>query len=109
MQKKTKNKKIELFELQYIEDDIGQQIERFINLTQTPIWAYFRQVSNSEYFAAKSIQSTEEVVFVINWRKDISTYVQIKFEGKFYDITRIDCFEGGKNDLKLYAKAIKEK
>ncbi len=108
MQKKTKNKKIELFELQYIEDDIGQQIERLVNLTPTPIWAYFRQLSNDEYFTGVNTAVSEEVLFIVNWYKDISTFVQIKFEGEFYDITRIDCFEGGKNDLKLYAKRLRK-
>ena len=38
----------------------------------TPIWAYFRQLSGEEYYAAAAIQVTEEVLFRINWRDDIS-------------------------------------
>jgi len=104
MVKKLKDKKIELFETRYITDDIGNEIEELVNLTPTPIWAYFRQLSGNEYYAAASTQTTEEVVFTINWRNDITTRVQVKFKGKLYDITRIDPFEGYKSDINLYCK-----
>ncbi|WP_352399092.1 phage head closure protein [Anaerotignum sp.] len=104
MVKKLKDKKIELFKKEYIEDDIGQQRLVLSNITPSPIWAYFRQLSGQEYFAAASTQATEEVLFTINWRNDIDTYIQVKFRGKFYNITRIDSFEGNKTDLNLYCK-----
>lgn len=104
MVKKLKDKKIELFEFRHTTDDIGNQIEEEVLLTPTPIWAYFRQLSGQEYFAAASTQSTEEVVFTINWRNDISTYTEVKYKGKRYNITRIDPFEGYKSDISLYCK-----
>jgi SPP1 family predicted phage head-tail adaptor len=106
MVKKLKDKKIELFKTEYTRDNVGQSIPNLVSITPTPIWAYFRQLSGQEYFAAASTQSTEEVLFTINWRNDIDTYIQVKFRGKFYNITRIDPFEGNKTDLNLYCKII---
>lgn len=51
-----------------------------------------------------SVQATEEVQFVINWRDDITTRHIVRYKGVDYDITRVDVFEGYKSDLTLYAK-----
>ena len=57
MVKKLKDKKIELFKVEYIRDEDGYETKSFINLTPIPIWAYFRQLSGKEYYAAAAIQS----------------------------------------------------
>ena len=67
------------------------------------IWAYFRHLSGREFFAAKAVNSKEEVLFEINWRNDLETYMRVLYKGKQYYITRIDTFEGYKNDIKIYA------
>ena len=51
-----------------------------------------------------SVQATEEVLFVIGYRADITTRHIVRFRGVDYDITRVDTFEGYKSDLTLYAK-----
>lgn len=68
------------------------------------LWAYYRYLSGSEYHASATVNEAEEVVFYINWRNDVTPAMLIKYNGKFYDITRIDDFEGYKNDLSIYAK-----
>ena len=40
----------------------------------------------------------------INYRSDISTDNIIKYKGTLYNITRVDVYEGYKNDLTLYCK-----
>lgn len=105
MVKKLKDKKISILKKQYIEDEIGNQYEDWADLTPTPIWAYFRQLSGTERAsAAVSDIVTEEVLFRINWRDDIDTSAVVKFRGTYYEITRIDTFEGYKEDLSLYCK-----
>jgi len=52
----------------------------------------------------RSVKATEEVQFVINWRNDVTTAHIIRYKGVLYDITRVDTFEGYKNDLTLYCK-----
>ena len=55
-----------------------------------------------EVFAAATINYKEEVLFQINWRNDITTTHVVRYDGVLYDITRIDDYEGRKEDLKLY-------
>ena len=98
-----KDKKIEIIAVTYNQEPGG-----FPTATLTPIappmWAYFRQLSGKEVYAAMSVQATEEVLFIIGYRTGITTAHIVRFRGVDYDITRIDTFEGYKQDLTLYAK-----
>ena len=67
-----------------------------------PVWAYFRQLSGKAVFAAATTNYKEEVLFVINYRTDLTTAHVVRYNGVLYDITRIDTFEGYKEDLTLY-------
>ena len=100
---KLKDKKIEILAPTYETDPEGFQTESLTPIAP-PLWAYFRQLSGKEVYAAMSVQSTEEVQFVINWRDDITTRHIVRYKGVDYDITRVDTFEGYKQDLTLYAK-----
>ena len=100
---KLKDKKIEILAVTHTQDPEGYSIETLIPIAP-PMWAYFRQLSGKEVYAAMSVQAVEEVQFVINWRDDITTRHIIRFRGADYDITRVDTFEGYKSDLTLYAK-----
>jgi len=57
-----------------------------------------------ERFAAATTVSEEEVLFTINYRADINTTHVIRYNNKLYDITRVDVFEGYKEDITLYCK-----
>lgn len=100
---KLKDKKIEILAVTHTQDPDGFPIETITPIA-TPMWAYFRHLSGKEIYAAMSIQTVEEVQFVINWRDDITTRHIIRFRGVDYDITRVDTFEGYKQDLTLYCK-----
>ena len=67
-----------------------------------PVRAYFHYLSGKEIFAAATINYKGEVLFQINYWTDLSTAHVIRYNGVLYDITRIDNFEGRKEDLKLY-------
>lgn len=43
-------------------------------------------------------------MFVINYRSDITNENVIEYRGTLYNITRVDVYEGYKNDLILYCK-----
>ncbi len=100
---KLKDKKIEILAVTYTNDPDGFPIETLTPISP-PVWAYFRQLSGKEVYAAMCVQATEEVQLVINWRGDITTAHVIRYKGVLYDITRVDTFEGYKQDLTLYAK-----
>ena len=100
---KLKDKKIEILAVTHTQDPEGYSIETLTPISP-PMWAYFRQLSGKEVYAAMSVQATEEVQFAINWRDDITTRHIVRYKNVDYDITRVDTFEGYKNDLTLYAK-----
>ena len=100
---KLKDKKIELLRADYMKDGEGFSAET-LTPVGPPVWAYFRHLSGKEIYAAQSVQAVEEVQFVINWRGDITTRHVIRYAGGLYDITRVDTFEGYKQDLTVYAR-----
>lgn len=100
---KLKDKKIQIFSVIVPKDPDGFAIET-LKPVAPPLWAYFRQLSGKEFYAAASVQVTEEVIFTVNYRDDITTKHIIQYKEKLYDITRIDTFEGYKNDINLYCK-----
>lgn len=72
-----------------------------------PLRAYFRQFSGKEVFAAATVNYKEEVQFQVNHRTDLTTANMVLYNGMPYNITRIDTFEGYKEDLTLYCVAKK--
>lgn len=98
---KLKDKKIEI-----LKQVTTREKEGFASTTIEPIcppvWAYFRQLSGKEVFAAATTNYKEEVQFTINYRADLTTAHVVRYNGVLYDITRIDTFEGYKEDLTLY-------
>lgn len=78
-----------------------QRKERFFALN---VWAYFRQLSGKEIFAAAAYRYDEEVLFTINYRNDITTACFVEYNGVKYNVNRIDTFEGYKQDITLYCK-----
>ena len=47
------------------------------------------------------------MLFQINYRTDLTTVNVVRYNGTLYNITRIDTFEGYKEDLTLYCIARK--
>ena len=97
----VKDKKIDVLKKQ------TTKVNGFVKTEFVPIhtnlWAYYRQASGNEIYQAAQIQSNVEAIFEINWNDWIDTSMIIRYRGKDYCITRIDDFEGGKRDLKIYA------
>ena len=80
---KLKDKKIEILAVTHTQDPDGYSIETLTPISP-PMWAYFRQLSGKEVYAAMSVQATEEVQFVINWRDDITTRHIVRYKGVDY-------------------------
>lgn len=98
---KLKDKKIEILEQVTVRDDEGFSTTTLQHVG-APVWAYFRQLSGKEVFAAATTNYKEEVLFQVNYRTDLTTAHVVRYNGILYDITRIDVFEGYKQDLTLY-------
>lgn len=98
-----KDKKVTILTYREIRNDYDYDIEYYPLPGGENIWAYYRQATASEFFGAMTTNYKVEAIFQIAWRPGLNTYMQIRFKGKDYRITRIDDFEGNKTDLKIYA------
>ena len=98
---KLKDKKIDIQGVRFVSDQYGNRRKETFMLAT--VWAYFRQLSGNEIYRVTT-QATEEVMFVINYRTDITTENVILYKGVKYNIVRVDVFEGYKSDLTLYCK-----
>lgn len=98
---KLKDKKIEILTPVTVRDNEGFSTTT-LQPVGLPVWAYFRQLSGKEVFAAATTNYKEEVLFQVNYRTDLTTAHVVRYRGVLYDITRIDTFEGYKRDLTLY-------
>lgn len=106
MKKRLKDKKIQILKAVYTENEIGEMIPSFEPAHPGSLWAYVRQLSASEFYKAAAVQTGEEMLFVINWRDDIDpTTHAIKYKGRYYNIKRVDTYEGYKQDVQIYADA----
>ena len=107
MSSQKMDKKISILNITTGTDDSGFPIE-----TEVPIpggeniWAYYRQASANEFYGAATTNYKVEAIFRIRWRKNIDNTMTILFRGKKYGITRIDDFEGNKQDITIYAYAL---
>ena len=101
---KLKDKKIRILFYNNDTNDHGFPIDEWQPLHSGRLWAYYRQLSGREYFASATVNAAEEVLFVVNHRTDITTDMLIEYKGQYYEITRIDDFEGYVDDLNIYCK-----
>ena len=102
-----KDKKITFMVVGEGQDEDGYPIEGNFPLPGGEnIWAYYRQASGDEFYNAATTNSKVEAVFKVRWRNDLDTDMTILFRGQEYGITRIDEFEGYKQDLTIYAYTI---
>lgn len=105
---KHKDKKIIIYEIIDTQDADGYSVTAYKPLHPGTLWAYVRQQSAGEYYAAASTQITEDMLFAVNWRSDLTTWNTrsffILYKSVWYDVQRIDTFEGYKEDLQIYGK-----
>ena len=99
MKNPLKDKKIiiQKYENTYVPGE--GQVAQWTPIHEGKLWAYYRQLSGREVFAAAQVAH-------INWRNDISPGQRIVYNDIIYEITRVDNFEGYKSNLSLYAKHI---
>ena len=99
-----KDKKIKI----YLETNVGKPggmpIAGFKPIHPGRLWAYVRQLSQKELSFASGQYTQETTLFEINWRPDLITLEHyIEYKGIFYEIKRIDTFEGYKNVIGITA------
>lgn len=106
---KLKDKKIVIYKKVHTEDDAGFQTTGYMPIhQQKTVWAYFKQLSGDTFFKSAQSGTNEISMFAVNWNKYLlNSYaddLSVSYDGKLYDVTRIDPFEGYKRDIVIYGK-----
>lgn len=100
---KLKDKKVNIYRERYVPNGNGYTT-KVTEPVALNVWAYFRQLSGKEIFAAAAYRYDEELLFTINYRAGLTTACFVEYGGVKYSVTRIDTFEGYKQDITLYCK-----
>ena len=100
---KLKDKKINIYIERYLPNGNGYTTKVTEPLALN-VWAYFRQLSGKEIFAAAAYRYDEEVLFTINYHAGLTTACYVEYGGVKYNVNRIDTFEGYKQHITLYCK-----
>jgi len=104
---RLKDKKIEILQPTYAIDADGYSTETLTPIAP-PLWAYFRHLSGKEIHAHAATFPDEQVLFTVNYRPNFNTALVVRYKGVLYDVTRVDTFEGYRDDITLYCR-LKEK
>lgn len=101
---KLKDKKIRILQYFHGTDDHGFPVDEWRPLHNGRLWAYYRHLSGNEFYASAMVNASEEVVFTINYRTDLTKEMMIEYGSKFYEVIRVDDYEGYKDDPNIYCK-----
>ena len=80
---KLKDKKIRILAYENYVDDNGFSVEEWHAIHTGKLWAYYRQLSGKEFFAAATVNATEDVLYTVNYRADIDTDMLVEYAGKY--------------------------
>lgn len=100
----------------YVEttDEDGFQTAGYMPIhPQDSVWAYFKQLSASLFYASNTTAIKEECLFRVNYTDTIlqnhANDYFVYYDGMLFQCTRVDPFEGYKRDLVLYCKLTTDK
>lgn len=103
-----KDKKIDIYEGTTV--NIGGVKKTTYNKIYSSLWAYYRQENGSSVITGSAIKvydTTERAIFVINriaaLRSKTLSLLKIKYNGRVYDLDKIDDYEGYADDYKINA------
>lgn len=107
-----KDKKIDIYEGTPGGSSYGVTKPATYALLYGNLWAYYKQdaggVSLTTQMTLKAYDTTERAIFVINRRPELRgktlSLLKVVYNGRVYDVDRIDDFEGYAEDYKLVCK-----
>lgn len=102
-----KDKQIKLIKRTAASNAGGYARVTYQYMTEGFIWAYTRQLSQDQMYAAHAHMTEEERFFVVNYRNDLKLYDMVEYKGVFYSITRLDTQDDYNTDLFIYVEKAK--
>lgn len=100
------NKRIEIIDLDFVEDKIGQDVRE--EMQSKKMWAKVEQTESKETVKNLKNEAKEEKEFTIRYRKGIKKTMKIRYREKNYDITSIKNVDEKDQFLILKATVIEE-
>lgn len=82
------------------------KVKRYIH-GRDGLWAYVRELTEREKFAAKAAGSEQSTVFKVNYNARLKAGQHLEFRGETFVIKSVDGFEYYKRDLTLRAERVK--
>lgn len=101
-----KDKKVKLITKTTTKDKYGQYITVYRYISDASIWAYAKQLSQSQELEAKTFGTDDKRLFVLNYRSDLKIYDYIEYNGTYYSITRLDTKDDYNGELFVYVKDV---
>ena len=99
---KLKDKKITIYRQQDVSKPGYAPKMKYKPIHPGTLWAYVRQASGTEVYLSSGEYTQESMNFVIGWRPDIITLNDfVEYKGIFYDIKRVDTYEGYKDNITI--------
>ena len=104
-QTEVKDKKVRAFEItRKSEFGFEKVYKRYIHPEDTGgLWAYVRQLMDTERLAATVIQGQATILFKVTHNPKITKDLILEFGGRTYSIVSVDPFEFNKTDLVIRA------
>ena len=99
-----KDKQVKIITKRTYKDQYGNSRKEYRYIVDGFIWAYARQVSQDQKFAAAQYGESESRFFVLNYRTDLEVYDFIEYRGEYYQITRVDTKDDYNGELFVYVK-----
>lgn len=100
------NKRIEIIDLDFVEDEIGQDVRE--EMQSKKVWAKVEQNESKETVKNLKNEAQEEKEFTIRYRKGIKKTMKIRYKEKNYDISSIKNVDERDQFLILRATTIEE-
>lgn len=93
------NRKVDIYEYQEVEDEIGATETRLVKLYST--WSRIQAVRGREYYEAQRIKEADLYRIYIRYRKNIDNTMIIKYKDVDYQIQRINDIDMAHEFLEL--------
>lgn len=99
-----KDKKVKLISYTTGRDTWGNSTKVYKYLSDSSLWAYTSQLSQSQTFEAAQYGNNEIRLFVLNYRNDLKVNDFVEYKDKFYFITRVDTKDDYNGELFVYVR-----
>ena len=99
---KLRDKKITIYKGQTVDAGGLMPDLHYVPIHSGRLWAYVRQTSEMEVRNTAGEYSMESIVVTFAWRTGLdSALLYVEYNGVFYDVKRVDTYEGYKDTITL--------